>query len=126
MILTPLASGCSHPLPDGEWRCHSLFNQAINLQHEDGTLLTLLRGGTNLPPMGWLLRCQEYDYLRSILSPGTVLTLFAGVLHWRALRLRAPRRHITPHSLLIPCSHWRLFYPLILRIPGFAAASQKR
>ncbi|OMP92085.1 DUF2877 domain-containing protein [Raoultella terrigena] len=96
MILTPLASGCSHPLPDGEWRCHSLFSQAINLQHEDGTLLTLLRGGTSLPPMGWLLRCQEYDYLRSILSPGTVLTLFSGVLHWRALRLRAPRRHATP------------------------------
>lgn len=52
MILTPLASGCSHPLPDGEWRCHSLFSQAINLQHEDGTLLTLLRGGTNHAPHG--------------------------------------------------------------------------
>lgn len=102
MSLTPLASGFSLPLPDGRWRCHSLFTRAINLLHDDGTLLTLLRGGTSLPPMGWLLRSQQYDYLRSTLSPDAVLFMVKGVLHWRALRLRPPRRHLTPSLTASP------------------------
>lgn len=114
MILTPLASGFALPAPDGRWRCHSLFSRAINLQHEDGTLLTLLRGGTDLPPMGWLLRSPHFERLRNILFPDATLTMAAGMLHWRALRLRAPRRVVTtavPGCPLMPLAFFLPRYP---------------
>lgn len=61
-MLTIHALACAglHRLPDGEWRLHSRFTQAINYHHSQGMLLTLFRYGKGMGPAGVLLSQAQF------------------------------------------------------------------
>ncbi len=77
-MLTIHALACAglHQLPDGEWRLHSRFTQAINYQHAQGALLTLFRYGKGMGPAGVLLSRAQFarvNFVERLTKKGTTL-----------------------------------------------------
>ena len=95
MIITPIAASVTATLPGSEWRCHSRFRQAINLQNRMGKFITLHRGPGSLSPMGWILGGKDFDQLAPCLSPGTLCTSSEHALHGDEFMIKSPRRRIT-------------------------------
>lgn len=57
-------------------RCHSQFKHAINLVcRQHGTLFTLHQYGTDLSPMGWLLRRDDFYVISRLLISNPVVQL---------------------------------------------------
>lgn len=86
IINAQACAGLSH-LPDGEWRLHSRFSQAINYCRPDGTLLTLFRFGKGMGPAGVLLTTCHFaacSHLTRLIKQGNLL--------WGADILIRPRR----------------------------------
>lgn len=92
MTITPLATACPAPLQTGFWRCHSHFRHAINLQHPQGDLLTLLCTAPELTPMGWLLARTDFHAISSRLKPGQTLHMTQDGLHGNGFHISRPRR----------------------------------
>ncbi|HCW0177668.1 TPA: DUF2877 domain-containing protein [Citrobacter freundii] len=65
-IINALACAGFYRLPDGEWRRHSRFTQAINFCRPDGELLTLLRHGKGMGPTGILLSTTQFPHVEQI------------------------------------------------------------
>ncbi|WP_437888869.1 DUF2877 domain-containing protein [Phytobacter sp. V91] len=103
MIINALGYAGFDRLPDGEWRLHSRFNQAINYCRPDGTLLTLFRYGKGMGPTGVLLKTADFSCFRNV-----VLIIKQGDLLWssgvtlrlrRRLRLRLAPAALAPVDL---------------------------
>lgn len=61
-----LACAGFYRLPDGEWRRHSRFSQAINFWRPEGELLTLLRHGKGMGPTAVLLSTVQFPHVAQI------------------------------------------------------------
>lgn len=66
VTIKALASAGFYRLPDGEWRLHSRFSQAINFCRPDGELLTLFRYGKGMGPTGMLLSTTQFSRVANI------------------------------------------------------------
>ncbi|TBM28617.1 DUF2877 domain-containing protein [Hafnia paralvei] len=92
MICSPLAASDCLPPISGVWICENRFSHAINLRNASHQLLTLHRYGQGISPMGWVIRCADFDRLAHFLEPETRLTAMNGGLHTPYFQLLKPRR----------------------------------
>ena len=76
VTIKALASAGFYRLPDGEWRLHSRFSQAINFCRPDGELLTLFRYGKGMGPTGMLLSTTQFSrvaHIEPLIKQGSIL-----------------------------------------------------
>lgn len=85
--INALASAGLDRLPDGEWRLHSRFSQAINFVHASGELLTLYRYGKGMGPTGLLLSQAQF----ACFTPVTQMCKNGGILRGAGLMLYSHR-----------------------------------
>lgn len=103
VIINALACAGLDRLPDGEWKLHSRFSQAINFCHPDGELLTLFRYGKGMGPTGVLLNTEQFPYVANvtrIIKQGNTLWVRNMMLRsHRVLRLQLPATTFTAVDL---------------------------
>lgn len=102
-IINTLASAGLDRLPDGEWKLHSRFSQAINFCHPGGELLTLFRYGKGMGPAGGLLSTEQFPRIanvtRIIKQGNTLRAQNMMIRSRRELRLQLPATAFTPVNL---------------------------
>lgn len=103
IIINTLASAGLDQLPDGEWKLHSRFSQAINFCYPGGELLTLFRYGKGMGPAGVLMNTEQFqrvDNVTRIIKQGNTLRAQNIIIRSRrVLRLQLPAGAFTPVDL---------------------------
>lgn len=70
--IKPLAVSADVPNMVGALSVFSLHQHTINLINEHQQLITLHRYGSGFSPMGWVLKSDHFDFIKTIISTGKV------------------------------------------------------